>query len=194
MHNIINAEIKVSYVVALHLWMFGCMFFTFMGLVEFFLALTFDYIRNVRKKEENWLKQQQEQIERQPLAENGMTGTGIWSEAAAKVMNNNEPDHHSLNDSKTDPEKINNKKDLPADYKTLRVWKSMRSTLQKWRTSIFGSQSGSSKNNRRKETRDHNVNEVDAIARRLLPTCFFLFMICYFTYFQNYPNSHKMYS
>ena len=40
-HNTVNNEVKVSYVVAIHIWLFICMFFTFMGLIEYLFALTY---------------------------------------------------------------------------------------------------------------------------------------------------------
>lgn len=52
MHNIINNEIRVSYVVAIHIWMFICMLFTFLGLVEFFAAMGADHLVKMRKKRE----------------------------------------------------------------------------------------------------------------------------------------------
>ena len=39
LHNALNNEISVSYVVALHIWMFACMFYTFMGLVVLFISM-----------------------------------------------------------------------------------------------------------------------------------------------------------
>jgi len=45
----INSEINVSYVVALHWWMTICIFFVFMSLIEFAVAISWAWRANDRK-------------------------------------------------------------------------------------------------------------------------------------------------
>jgi hypothetical protein len=45
----INSEINVSYVVALHWWMTVCIFFVFMSLIEFAVAISWAWRANDRK-------------------------------------------------------------------------------------------------------------------------------------------------
>lgn len=51
LHNVVNSEIRVSYVVAIHIWFFICMLFTFLGLVEFFMCMGADHMAKIRQKE-----------------------------------------------------------------------------------------------------------------------------------------------
>ena len=44
-----NSEINVSYVVALHWWMTLCIFFVFMSLIEFAVAISWAFRTNDRK-------------------------------------------------------------------------------------------------------------------------------------------------
>jgi hypothetical protein len=76
MHNSINSEIKVSYVVAIHIWMFFCMFFTFMGLIEYSLVLIFDHKH--KKDVEKRMRQNDDQKEkkRQEAKNNNNNDTG----------------------------------------------------------------------------------------------------------------------
>lgn len=68
MHNSINSEIKVSYVVAIHIWMFFCMFFTFMGLIEYSIVLIQDHKH--RKEVERKMREKDEKYERERLKAN----------------------------------------------------------------------------------------------------------------------------
>ena len=46
MHNNVNNEVRVSYVVAIHIWMFSCMFITLMGLIEYASILIIEGIKS----------------------------------------------------------------------------------------------------------------------------------------------------
>ena len=46
----ISSEINVSYVVALHIWMIFCIFFVFMSLVEYALAIVYCHVIEERKE------------------------------------------------------------------------------------------------------------------------------------------------
>lgn len=45
----VNSEINVSYVVAIHWWMALCLFYVFMGLIEFAVAISWAWLANDRK-------------------------------------------------------------------------------------------------------------------------------------------------
>lgn len=183
MHNIINSEIKVSYVVALHIWMFVCMFFTFIGLMEYFLALAVDHIQSMREKERNWFREQEEELERQPLKEREESEGRIVDEKdAGKVMNNNEqvlPVKSALDAKQT-------------VCWVMKIWQSISSTLVKCckRGKEGEEEKEREKGKRKRKMPKHHINPVDAIARPLAPMCYVAFIICYFHYFQNYSNIH----
>ena len=52
LHNALNNEIAVSYVVALHIWFFACTFYAGLGLVVLFFAMRFHAAERRRQAEE----------------------------------------------------------------------------------------------------------------------------------------------
>lgn len=197
MHNIINSEVRVSYVVALHIWMFVCMFTTIIGLGVFFLALAADHLEEMRKKKEKRRQEEEgNEGEKDVAAVTAETGTDNEKGAADVVMNSNERDaklgipvEPACDRGKGDEEK-----------QTLclmtKIWESMRSSLRKWnaRSDEKDGKDEVQKDGdagKKKKGRKHNVNPVDRVARPLVPLCFFSFMICYFVYFQMYSSINQ---
>ena len=73
-HNTVNNEVKVSYVVAIHIWLFMCMFFTFMGLIEYLFALTYaNMIADCKAKYHKLLAQQKAAEEAAAANNNGQS-------------------------------------------------------------------------------------------------------------------------
>lgn len=84
-HNTVNNEVKVSYVVAIHIWLFMCMFFTFMGLIEYLFALTYaNMIADGKAKYQKLLAQQQKAAEEAASASPNQTNGQLPSTLLAQ--------------------------------------------------------------------------------------------------------------
>lgn len=170
LHNVVNNEIQASYVVGLHIWMFVCMFFTFMGLVEFTLAVAYDNWHKQRLKDQQAAKKKEE-----------------------KDSGKKESDQHRV------PESLSPETDdcVKTSFAS-RLWSCIMSLLLlhpkpgKDKKKISKKKRGPAKGRKEGKSRPkpaaEYVNPVDLFARICAPLSFALFACSYFTYFLWYSQ------
>lgn len=190
MHNVVNSEIQSSYVVGLHIWMFVCMFFTFMGLAEFVLALTYEYRiksrKDQQKKEEQVVKGEPEKqleivrrVSRVLLdgSDAVMPKTSLGCKMRLALLG-------SLilvpRDESGDGKGDRNEKRKEEEGGSAGAPKRGSPGIPK-----------AKKNQKKKmkKKRQHKSNPIDLFARFCAPICFSVFAVCYFTYFENYSQT-----
>lgn len=176
LHNALNNEINVSYVVALHIWMFACMFYTFMGLVVLFFGMQLHAAE---------MKKQEEQEKKRLREENNNLfrkfSRAVSDPAAGRALDE-QPEERAVRRRST---LIGTKIETPvwmdncptnfrAWWTRVRVW-----FKRQWkRMTRLGSEEGV------------YLNTADRIARVLAPTTFAVFTILYFVFFYCYYEEH----
>jgi hypothetical protein len=186
MHNIMNQEVRASYVLGIHVWMFVCMFFTFMGLVEFFMATYADHLKKERKEREKKQKEEQEQKEKQRLIEN--------QEVKVNIDMNGNGFHKDLSI-------VQKSKRKSRAIWSLRMSNPIRRVIRRGRAdddksakkAKIENQKNKAKSEAAKKKKTSDANPVDVVARVFAPLTYFLFIVGYFVYFTKYAYFVKFF-
>lgn len=187
LHNALNNEINVSYLVALHIWFFACMFYTFMGLVVLFFAMQLHA----------------SEMRRQAAAER------------KRAQEENNILLHKISRCVSDPVSVDRRQsmdkriEVPADN---RRRSSFVEVPLEWLKQVSKSAGPSMIGIRLKQAADwirhqskrllthqeagnsEYVNAADRVARIVAPTTFAVFAISYFAVFYNYSEEHATHS
>lgn len=187
MHNSINSEIRVSYVVAIHIWMFFCMFFTFMGLIEYSFVLIHD--QNHKKKVVKQMRELNEKLEEERIRKKNINNLSAIEEedhfVPVQFM-----DQTSIKIEKDDTKPEAKDREIPRTVsKYLRRW---------WRPNDLGTEKvkvNSDNKMRMISMASHQTlnptvlrdyeerNGIDKAARIIFPALFLFFIIGYFAAF-----------
>lgn len=180
LHNALNNEINVSYVVALHIWFFACMFYAGMGLVVLFFAMQF-HAAEVKRQAEEERKRVMEENDNLFRKLGRCMSTGSPDEAVVidKVPDRREGRRRSSIMGIEAAAWLNKK--TPASirtrFKRAVLWS--RGRAKKLVKRLSGAQQA-----------NEYVNPADRVARILAPTTFATFAIAYFAIFYNYAEEH----
>lgn len=174
LHNALNAEINVSYVVAMHIWMFACMFYCFTGLVVLFIAVQIDSAE---------MKRQQEMEKRRIREEN----TKLFRKFSRCNSCTEDDRRGSIAiEEKDDVHNCKLKQSFsftPNDS----VWKNLRNYFVHL-FGIFREKLVCCFREARNGKRKRYVNIADRIARPLVPISFAIFVTSYFLFFHDYSE------
>lgn len=176
LHNALNNEINVSYVVALHIWMFACMFYTFMGLVVLFFAMQIHAAEMKRQTEAEKKRLREEN--------NNMFRkfSRAVSDAGANKLQEEEPEERMARRKSsfmgTRIETPAWMEKAPASFRAW--WTRVKLWMKKQWKKIerLGSKDGV------------YLNPADRIARVVAPTTFATFIILYVVFFYYYYEEH----
>lgn len=186
LHNALNNEINVSYVVALHIWMFLCMFYTFMGLVVLFFAMQFHAAHKRRQQDEERQRMMQEN--------NNLFRTlrTCVSEPGTRALESGDTEIQvESNQRRRSSLKLGNKKNKNSPP----AWVTKGHMTWLWRSRQTASSWSRTRLRRLHPMKwaagqkDGYVNPADRVARILGPTTFAAFAASYFIVFCNYSDA-----
>lgn len=186
LHNALNNEINVSYVVALHIWMFACMFYTFMGLVVLFFAMQLNASEMRRQAMEE--RKRAEEEENNLLRKISRCVSDPVFDRQSQTM-----DKQIEN---PDGRRRSSFVQVPVEW-LKQVSKSSGSSpigIRLKQAVHWIRQQSKRLLTQHQKAGNEYVNAADRVARIVAPTTFAAFAISYFAFFYNYSEEHATHS
>ena len=184
MHNMINQEIKTSYVVALHIWMLVCMVITSVGLVVFFLVLASD---------DEWKEKQERELLVNQVNESACHdefSKSKFDETCSGGPKNRFAGQNDFNlivpePSEGEHELIYSRRQEQVSL-TSKFCNRIRAVVRRQRQDTKKEEWKAKQKAVVKFKKYSGVSVADAVARWVVPICYLTFITCYFVYLRNY--------